>query len=286
MTTPSGNYQFSFNGWAFGGLGQGVQVLSVEGLEDMPTLRTQDDTRGFNDGQFTGRDFLNGRSIVFTLQIMNDSANTMQTYLSQLKTNLMWQQSGTGTLQFQLPGRSVQRVSARVRRRSIKIDPDYVYGRAEAVIEMFCPDPRIYADTAKSAVLNPTTSRGRIYNRTYNLTYTVASGSGTSSSVVANSGNVTVYPTITLAGQITNPVITNSTTGDFIALQIGMATLDTLVIDTDLRSITYNGNPARNILTNASTWISLAPGNSTLGIVASAADPTSTCTISFRDGYV
>ena len=107
MTIPSGNYQFAFNGWAFGGLGQGVQVLQVDGLEDMPGLRVQDDNRGFSDGMFTGRDFLNGRVITFTLQVMNDSANTMQTYLAQLKANLVFQQSGTGTLQFQLPGRGV-----------------------------------------------------------------------------------------------------------------------------------------------------------------------------------
>ena len=33
MATPASNYVFAFNGWLFGGPGQGVQVLSVDGLE-------------------------------------------------------------------------------------------------------------------------------------------------------------------------------------------------------------------------------------------------------------
>ena len=79
MTTPGAPYTFAFNGWLFGGPGQGVQVLNIDGLEDVPTLRTQDESRGYSDGQFSGRDFLNGRSIVTTLQIMSDSVNPMQT---------------------------------------------------------------------------------------------------------------------------------------------------------------------------------------------------------------
>ncbi len=286
MATPVDNYEFAFNGWLFGGPGQGVQVLEVSGLEDLPELRVQDDTRGFQDGMFTGRDFLSGRTLSFTLQIMNDSAGSMQTYLSQLKSNLQFQQSGTGTLQFQLPGRSLQRLSARVRRRALKIDPDYTYGRSYATVEFFCPDPRVYDDALQTLTLSPTSQVGRNYDRTYNLVYTVPSGATSSFGSCVNSGNVTVYPIITLTGAMTNPIIVNSTTGQSIPLTVNTSASDVIVIDPDLRSVTYNGNPARNIVTNAAQWFGLPPGTTTIGIVVSSAAAAATGAITFRNGYV
>jgi hypothetical protein len=286
VTSPGGNYQFSYNGWLFGGLGQGVQVLEVEGLEDMPGLRVQDDIRGYLDGMFTGRDFLNARSITFTLQIMNDSANTMQTYLAQLKANLLYQQSGTGVLQFQLPGRAVQRVSARVRRRSLKVDPEYVYGRAIAYVELFCPDPRIYDDSLQTLALTPFGGLGRTYNRVYPLLYNTATGVSGNIGTVTNSGNVTSYPTFTITGPLTTAIIRNITTGDILQLSASLLASDTVVIDSDLRAITLNGDPARNLLTNSSNWFGLEPGSTTIAFTSTSYSSGASCAMTFRSAYV
>ena len=286
MATPTTNYVFAFNGFLFGGPGQGVQVLEVDGLEGLPDLRIQDDSRGYQDGMFTGRDFLSGRYVSFRLQIMNDSSNTMQTYLAQLKANLVPQQQGTGVLQMYLPGRGLQRLNARVRKRSLKLDPEYVYGRSEAQVEFFCPDPRIYDDTQTVVALNPTSAVGRIYNRVYPLLYNNVGSGGTGSAAVTNSGNVTVFPTFTLNGAMTNPIIVNSSTGQFLSLNITTSATDTIVIDPDLRSITYNGNPARNLLVNGSQWFGLPAGTTTIGIISSTASTASSLVIAYRNGYI
>ena len=286
MATPTTNYVFAFNGFLFGGPGQGVQVLEVDGLEGLPDLRIQDDSRGYQDGMFTGRDFLNGRYVSFRLQIMNDSSNTMQTYLTQLKANLVPQQQGTGVLQMYLPGRGLQRLNARVRKRALKLDPQYVYGRSEATVEFFCPDPRIYDDTQTVVALNPTSAVGRTYNRIYPLLYNNVGSGGTGSAAVTNSGNVTVFPTFTLNGAMTNPIIVNSSTGQFLSLNITTSATDTIVIDPDLRSITYNGNPARNLLVNGSQWFGLPAGTTTIGIISSTASTASSLVIAYRNGYI
>jgi hypothetical protein len=285
MTTPTIDYQFAFNGWIFGGAGAGVQILQVDGLEDLPTLRVQDDNRGFSDGMWTGRDFLNGRYLTFTLQVMNDSAGTMQTYLSELKSNLLFQQQGTGVLQFKLPGRGVQRVEARVRRRSLTIDPDYTYGKSVAVVELFCPDPRIYDDASQVSVLSPGSSYGRTYDRVYPLLYNSAIGSSNAFGAFTNNGNVTVYPTFTLTGSMVSPVVSNSTTGDLLKINVTLSGSDVLVIDTDTKAITLNGYAARNLLDNTSSWFGFPPGSTTVGIVASGTS-TGTLTVAYRNGYV
>ena len=285
MSTPSADYQFSFDGWLFGGSGQGVQVLEISGLEDMPTLRTQDDTRGFQDGMFTGTDFLSGRTLTFTLQIMTDTSNTMQTYLNELKSYLMYQQSGTTVLQFQLPGRSVQRVNARVRKRSIKIDTDYSNGKALAMVELFCPDPRVYDDAAQSQTLTLGSLVGRVYNRIYPLVYQTIISCGSSIGSFTNSGNVTMFPTFTLTGPCINPTIVNSTTGASIPIVYTMTSGDTIIIDPDLRSVILNGSPARNIISNNAQWFGLPPGTTTLGVIVPAA-AAGTCVVDYRNAYV
>lgn len=285
MATPDTDYEFAFNGWLFGGPGQGVQVLEIDGLEDMPSLRVQDDSRGFQDGMFTGRDFLNGRSIMFTLQVMNDSAGTMQTYLAQLKSNLVFQQAGTGILQFKLPGRAVQRVSARVRRRALKVDPDYTFGKSMAVVELFCPDPRIYDDAAQGAVLTPGAGSGRTYNRVYPLLYNSATGSSSATATFTNAGNVTVFPTFTLTGSMVTPIINNVTTGQVVKVNYSLGAGDVMIIDPEARSVVLNGFPARNLIDNTSDWFGFPPGDTTVGIVASGT-PTGTISVTYRNGYV
>lgn len=84
-------YGFAWNGFAFGGSGSPYQITSADGIEGLPTIRNQDDTQGFNDGMFSGRDFLGGRSI--TLTILTLSSNTTATITGATAT-------GTGVITY------------------------------------------------------------------------------------------------------------------------------------------------------------------------------------------
>jgi len=70
-------YGFAWNGFAFGGANSPHQITSADGIEGLPVIRNQDDTQGFNDGMFSGRDFLSGRTV--TLTILTLSNNTTAT---------------------------------------------------------------------------------------------------------------------------------------------------------------------------------------------------------------
>jgi len=65
--TALNNYQFGWNGFAFGGTGSPYQITAADGITNLPNIRNQDDTQGFNDGMFSGRDFLGGRTITLTI---------------------------------------------------------------------------------------------------------------------------------------------------------------------------------------------------------------------------
>jgi hypothetical protein len=295
------NYVFAFNDWLFGGPGQGVQILDIDGLEDLPNLRVQDDNRGYQDGMFTGRDFLDGRYITMHLQIMttgNTVAESMPTYLAQLKTNMSSQQYGTGTLQFTLPGRGIQRVYARVRKRTITIDPNYTYGKALASIQLFCPDPRIYDDAAQTTSLSTYGDKGRTYGTSPSysgFTYgaspylgwsydTTITGFSPRYADLPNAGNTPSYPIIQIQGPCTNPSVTQG--GNFLTINTTLGATDIVSIDTLNRTIDVNGIPSRNLLTTSSRWFNLPPGTSTVGYSAATATSASTAKFTWRNAYI
>lgn len=292
------NYRFAFNDFEFGGGNSVYQIMTIDGLEDLPAIRNQDDNRGYQDGMWTGRDFLSGRTLTFVITIRGDANFSMNYYLGLLQANLIPQQQGTGLLQFQLPGSDLQRINARVRRRAITINTDYSSGLATATYEFFCPDPRYYDDALQSADLyNPTLfTTGRTYNRVYtapatpnanpNNTGMYFGGGNAVTNIVANDGWTTTYPVFTITGPATNPKITDASTGDFLLFTDTLISSDTLVINTDLRTVTLNGINRRALLSNNSTWFAAPPGNSYYTFDAQGTGAGTSCLTTWRSAYI
>lgn len=131
-------YSFAFNGFVFGGAGSPYQITSVDGLEGLPTLRVQDADRGYQDGMFSGRDFLSGRTITMTMLILSGNGNSAFQNLNLLQATLQPQQTGTTPLQFQLsPAGGLQYINARVRAAKATVDPEYTYGYIKAQYDFF-----------------------------------------------------------------------------------------------------------------------------------------------------
>jgi len=291
------NYRFAFNDFEFGGGNSVYQIMTVDGLEDLPVIRNQDDNRGYQDGMWTGRDFLSGRTLTFSIIVLGDSNNSMQENLNKLQAALVPQQQGTGLLQFQLPGDDLQRINARVRRRAIQVNTDYSSGRATVLYEFFCPDPRYYDDQLKTTDLtNAINVAGRTYNRVYTSTATnpanpdatgMSYGAGsTSANLITNNGWTTTYPTITITGPAINPKVTDVTNGYFLLIDGTIGTNDTLVFNTDYRTVTLNGVNRRALLNNSSTWFAAPPGTSYYTFLTTGTDGDTSCVVSWRNAYI
>jgi hypothetical protein len=292
------NYRFAFNDFEFGGGDSVYQIMTIDGLEDLPVIRNQDDNRGYQDGMWTGRDFLSGRTLTFVMTIRGDSNYSMNYYLDLLQANLVPQQQGTGLLQFQLPGSGIQRFNARVRRRAITINTSYSSGLATATYEFFCPDPRYYDDNLQSTdLINATTVAGRTYNRVYTEPPNSGSnnpyesgmyygGGAGSPNLITNNGWTTTYPTITIQGPAINPRVTNVSAGLYLQIDTTLGTEDELVLNTDYRTVTLNGVSRRALLNNASTWFAAPPGTSYYTFTATGTDGNTACVVSWRSAYI
>lgn len=253
------NYQFQFGSFLFGGAGSPYQIIDIDGLESLPELRVQDDNQGYNDGMFSGRDFLSGRTITFTINTFAGNGNSAHQNFNLLQSALLPQQSGTTALNFLLSVNDTQMViNARVRSRKTIVDPEYTFGFIRSQITMFCPDPRYYSTPSITASMSPSPALGRTYNRTYNLTY--GGGSLNNAATITNNGSVTTYPVISISGPVTNPTIGNVTTNQYMTINTSLTNTDTLVIDLAQRLITLNGVSARNLVAGNSTWFGAAPG--------------------------
>jgi len=282
------NYQFSFNGFNFGGTNSVYQILDVDGLESLPDLRVQDDNRGFNDGMFTGRDFYSGRTLVFMLNVFAGNGLSAQQNLSLLQNALNPVQqltSSNGLLQWQLSVTdNLQRITARVRSRKVVIDPEYTFGFIRAQITFFAPDPKYYDDAATTITLNPLTAAGgRTYSKTFNYAYGAAIPN---LFTVTNNGWATTNPTVTVVGPVTNPSISNTTTGQYLTVNVTLGSLDSLVFDLENKNITLNGSSARNLLATGSQWFGAPSGSTTFSFTGVSGSSGTTATIVYRNAYV
>jgi hypothetical protein len=293
---PLNNYQFQYNTFLFGGTGSPFQIINIDGLESLPDLRVQDDNRGYNDGMFTGRDFLGGRTITMEIHTFAGNGNSafqnfnlLQAALipsSQYSTPAITATTAPGLLQFLMSNSdSEMRIGARVRARQTSVNADYTYGFIRSQYTFFSPDPRYYGNALKTASLSPVTALGRGYNRIYPLVY--GGGSGSVSTPLTNAGNVTTYPTITITGPATNITITNTTTGQYLSFAGSLLTGDTLVIDLNEKLITLNNVAARNLLLGGSSWFGVDVGTTNVSFFASGTVVgTTSCNINYRDAFI
>lgn len=101
---------------------------------------------------------------------------------------------------------------------------------------------------------------------------------------VVNPGDVEAEPVWTLAGPMTNPVLTNTTTGAKLSLTTALLTGQTLTIDTRFRVksvIRNDGTKLFSALSNDSALWTLAPGTNTISVVTTGTTAASQITLQF-----
>ena len=157
--------------------------------------------------------------------------------------------------------------------------------RAPFKISLIATDPIIYDNSASGAV-SVTVNPARGGGITWPVTWPIQWAAGSQPTTVNNSGNATIYPTITLTNVMTNPTITNQTTGQFFTLSgITTAAGDQLVIDMKNRTVLLNGGSVLPYVTSTSSWWPLLPGNNSINLTTNSGTDNVVATVSWRSGY-
>ena len=154
-------------------------------------------------------------------------------------------------------------------------------------IQVTAADPRLYAVGESSTVLSlPLVSGGLVLPLTFPMS--IPATVAISDTTLRNEGTIETRPVITIAGPVSQPQVT-VTGPDGVARTLlysgDIAAGDTLVLDTDARTVLYNGLANRRALLTG-PWAGLPPGDSGVAFRAGAYSAAATCTITYRSAWM
>lgn len=253
--------------------------VEITGLE-LPEIRTSSGSFAGRDGGWIGAQFYSPRQItlqgsVFASDVVSLGA-TRRAFQSALKGK-------TVTMQIFTDDGAAYVIYANL--LSFKMPVKRNKFSAPFQILLFAGDPTIYDNatgTALTANLPKLTSGGY----TYPVVYPVVYAAGSSPTAVANSGEVTVYPTITLTGSMTNPTVSNLTTGLSLGLTMTTAPGDVVVIDMRAKTVLLNGGNVYGLLTAGSSFWGLQSGSNSITLNTTSAGDSVSGLLSWRAGFL
>jgi hypothetical protein len=278
------DWQLTFNGLTMGP--DPYWLEQVTGFHDAPDVRSTDQERARNHGQFASVDYLGGRTIQAVIEVTapHPANDTWQALSQALVAGQATETTLTATLPGVARGVTVQ-VGARVRRLALPVDQTYSLGVGRANVEWHCTDPRIYAATETQLTISQATvaGTGLTFPATFPLSF---GGAVTGGTVVAtNSGEFPAPWTMTITGPITNPRVENITTGQTLTFDATLAAGETLVLSSLDKQILLGGTASRySWLRFGSAWFDLVAGDNTIRLAGTAG--SGTAALSFRSVWI
>lgn len=281
-------YQVSFNGLTIGD-GTNYDIVGLTGFDALPTINQNDVDRLRDWGQYLGSYFSTGREIVLNIEITDTSDAAFRTDIDALNAAVVPQSQTELPLAVCLPGwaQASRQSNARVIARDIALDYSYTRHFATCAITFWATDPRLYDSTTQTTIITlPLYNAGVAWAAAWPMAWGATGTSGSAS--VNNAGTFETRPQMVLAGPVTNPTITNVTTGQSLTFQgLVMGASDTLSIDMYAHTALLNGvTNVRGFLTAASVWWVLAPGNTTVQYTANSTLTGSTLTINWQSAWL
>ncbi|MFF9205148.1 phage distal tail protein [Streptomyces sp. NPDC014986] len=265
------------------GPGTPYSVTAVEGLDDLPDIRSEDVERPGQHGDYTGPDYTGARIVQLKLGVRGSSPDDLRFLTLALRAATQPQRQPQ-PLQF-LDQDTL--VWAKVRKRSIPYDAEYLWRLGDAALEFYCADPYLYGleeQSASATAYSP--SAGRTYAMTYPRQYGSAGSSGRISAY--NGGAAAAYPVLRLDGPVANPAIEHVNGGGILTLDATLQAGEYLIIDTRTRAVLLMGSsPRRTWVRAGSVWPVLQPGSNEIAYRGSALPGAlgqqSLLTVSWRD---
>ena len=267
------------------------RVNGIEGWFDLPDARGSNDPRPNSHGNYVGQLFSNQRTITVTMHIPEGVNGSLATRLATLRAlTARTENPLEEPLAVQWAGTRYV-VNARIRRRSVPLEPNYPAGYAQVAVQWEATDPRIYSLTqyTQSLSLAAAASGGLDFD-SGGLDF----GSGgldfgpspSGSLTVTNNGDVDTWPTLEIVGPVTGPHIVFGNTGRVLHFDPTWSILtgQAATVDTRLRTVSIAGISVRQRLITAQ-WTALTPGANTILYQAAVFDPSTVLRVIWRDAY-
>lgn len=251
----------------------------IDGL-GLPPVRTSSGNYSGRDGGYVGSQFYGMRLITLTGRFFSTSPVTLEASRQALAAAVA---SSSITLTLTTNAGASYLITCNV--DSLDMPINRSVSTAPFKLSLIAPDPIIYDNSAAAMSVAITRSVGG--GITWPISWTpVTWAPGSQPIAINNTGGVIIYPVITLNNAMTNPTITNVTTGQSFSLN-GFTTAagDVVVIDMKNRTVLLNGGSVLPYVTTSSIWWSLIPGSNSVSLNSTNGADTVTGTVSWRAGY-
>lgn len=281
-------FDWSFGGFAFGNGANGIWAETWTGLNALPGVRTSDQDRPNDHGQYPGRDLAAGRTITLGLWVRPDAGSTLAARMAALDAAFTMSDIEL-PLVFEFPGLAARRIMARCRRAEIPGNNAMALaavdgvGEVELAAEFYATDPRIYSDTLHTTAISLPTAVGGL---TFDVTGNWAFGSvGTGgSAIITNAGLFPAPWVAVIAGPVTDPVIEHVGLSRQLRFTGEIAAGEFLVVDSKAKSALLNGTSSRYSWLTKTQWFDLSAGDSQINY--RAASGSGAMSWSWRDAWI
>lgn len=257
-------WQVSYQGVTLGA-GTNYGIKEIDGF-DLNAWRSGDTPRARDHGELPGLDLVPGRTVTVTFDILPTSFVTSWVGLA----NGTVPQSSEQPFWLNLPGWGQLAMMAKPRKRSMPLTKEVSLGPlAKTIVEWHGTDPRLYTSPTLTASCGLS---GNPAGFSFPFSFPFSFGGASTINTISwtNAGNMDIRPILTVTGPCTSPSVQltapASLGGPYLNFPgLVMNAGDQLVIDTDLRTVTYFtagstiGADRRNYLGAGFTWWSLQP---------------------------
>lgn len=254
----------------------------LEGLSTLPAIR---ETKGMNigmDGGWTSAQFYEPRLVTIKGVIANKDVSVVELRRRQLIQILSEKKL---RLEFRTEAGNLYELDVVVAGLTMPINK--ILTSSYFKISLRADDPLIYdntSSTGREAILNRSTNASSGFPINFPINFQL--GDYESRPTINNFGTSTVYPVITVTGELTNPEIVNITTNEYFKINTTISSGSVAVIDTQAHTIVIDGVTSYSDIADGSSWIHLQPGNNEFFLTSDENADTGYATISYRVGYM
>ena len=258
----------------------------IDGLA-FPLLRKSSYERPGEYGDYLSNTLYSGRLITLTGRVWGDSLTQYNERRRALQQYFSYQKDSYGhpvkrTLKFTTMDDLELQVNV-VAQSPLRMDYKNLLA-SEWQIDLYSPDFYIESQTEHTQGLLAPAGGGFVLPFILPIVFDTKVG-GTL--VIENLGTTQYYPTITFNGDLTHPVLYNTTIDKYIDLDYDIAMADTpVIVDNRNKTIKQGSTPLMSARGVGSSWLWLEPGENIFTLTTSDSGDDGNVQIAYRDSYL